>query len=65
MVENAASNLAAQIEDTAPTNYKPLLDWVEETAELTQPDSVYWVNGSQEENDRIAQEMVEDRKSVV
>lgn len=59
MVENAASNLAAQIEDTAPTNYKPLLDWVEETAELTQPDSVYWVNGSQEENDRIAQEMVD------
>ena len=59
MVENAASNLAAQIEDTAPTNYKPLLEWVKETAELTQPDSVYWVNGSQEENDRIAQEMVD------
>ena len=59
MVENAASNLAAQIEDTAPTNYKALLDWVRETAELTQPDSVYWVNGSQEEYDRIAQEMVD------
>lgn len=59
MVENAASNLAAQIEDTAPTNYKALLEWVRETAELTQPDSVYWVNGSQEEYDRIAQEMVD------
>jgi phosphoenolpyruvate carboxykinase (GTP) len=59
MVENAASNLAAQVEDTAPTNYKPLLDWVKETAELTQPDSVYWVDGSQEEYDRIAQEMVD------
>ena len=59
MVENAASGLAAQIEDTAPTNYAPLLDWVKEIAELTQPDSVYWVDGSQEENDRIAQEMVD------
>ncbi|HEY4535796.1 MAG TPA: phosphoenolpyruvate carboxykinase (GTP) [Enteractinococcus sp.] len=59
MVENAASGLAAQIEDTAPTKHKPLLDWVKETAELTQPDSVYWVNGSQEEYDRIAQEMVD------
>ncbi|GAA2032323.1 phosphoenolpyruvate carboxykinase (GTP) [Yaniella flava] len=59
MVENAASDLAAQVEDTAPTNYAPLLNWVKETAELTQPDSVYWVNGSQEEYDRIAQEMVD------
>lgn len=59
MVENAASGLAAQVEDTAPTNYAPLLDWVKETAELTQPDSVYWVDGSQEEYDRIAQEMVD------
>lgn len=59
MVENAASDLAAQVEDTAPTNYAPLLDWVKETAELTQPDSVYWVDGSQEEYDRIAQEMVD------
>ena len=59
MVENAASGLAAQIEDTAPTKHKPLLEWVKETAELTQPDSVYWVNGSQEEYDRIAQEMVD------
>ena len=59
MVENAASGLAAQIEDTAPTKHKSLLEWVKETAELTQPDSVYWVNGSQEEYDRIAQEMVD------
>ena len=59
MVENAASDLAAQVEDTAPTKHKSLLEWVKETAELTQPDSVYWVNGSQEEYDRIAQEMVD------
>src|SRR5699024_3854490 len=59
MVENAASSLAAHVEDTAPTNYIPLLDWAKEIAELTQPDSVYWVDGSQEEYDRIAQEMVD------
>ncbi len=36
-----------------------LEQWVREVAELTQPDSIYWCDGSQSEYDRICNEMVE------
>jgi phosphoenolpyruvate carboxykinase (GTP) len=36
-----------------------LLTWVTGVAELTQPDSIYWCDGSQFERDRLYQEMVE------
>jgi len=36
-----------------------LLQWVQETADLCQPDSVYWCDGSQEEYDTLCQQMVE------
>ncbi|HHD63547.1 MAG TPA: phosphoenolpyruvate carboxykinase (GTP), partial [Desulfobulbaceae bacterium] len=36
-----------------------LLQWVKETVELCQPDSVYWCDGSTEEYDRLCNEMVE------
>jgi len=35
--------------DTAPTNHQGLLAWVEEVAELTQPDRVVFADGSDEE----------------
>src|ERR1700741_1664393 len=35
-----------------------LLRWVEKMAELTRPAKIHWVDGSQEENDRLCQEMV-------
>lgn len=43
---------------TAPTTHQELLAWVEETAALTQPDRVYWVDGSEEENSRLSDELV-------
>ncbi|HSN44206.1 MAG TPA: phosphoenolpyruvate carboxykinase (GTP), partial [Propionibacteriaceae bacterium] len=45
--------------ENAPTKNKKLLEWVEETATLTQPDRVEWCNGSDEEWNRLTQLMVE------
>jgi len=39
--------------------HKGLAQWVSEAAELTQPDSIYWCDGSQQEYDRLCNEMVE------
>lgn len=36
-----------------------LVEWVEKTAEHCKPEEVYWCDGSQEEYDRICNEMVE------
>ncbi|MBS9533270.1 phosphoenolpyruvate carboxykinase (GTP) [Mycobacterium sp. M1] len=44
--------------DTAPTKHKALLAWVQEVAELTQPDRVEWSDGSQAEWDRLMGELV-------
>lgn len=38
---------------------KKIEAWVKEIEELTQPDQVYWVNGSEEENETILQELVD------
>ena len=45
--------------DTAPTNRQGLLSWVEEVAELTQPDRVVFADGSDEEFNRLAAQLVE------
>ncbi|MET1035775.1 MAG: phosphoenolpyruvate carboxykinase (GTP) [Arthrobacter sp.] len=44
---------------TAPTTHAQLAAWVEEVAALTQPQSVYWVDGSQGEYDRLTSELVD------
>jgi phosphoenolpyruvate carboxykinase (GTP) len=44
---------------TAPTTNTKLLNWVSEWAEILQPDDIYWCDGSQEEYDRLTQELVE------
>ena len=44
--------------EAAPTTHKRLLDWVREVAELTQPERVYWCDGSEEEWVRLTDELV-------
>ncbi len=43
----------------APTTHAKLLDWVEEIAALTQPDAIYWCDGSAEEYDSLAQTLID------
>jgi phosphoenolpyruvate carboxykinase (GTP) len=45
--------------DNAPTTHGRLLSWVREVAELTTPDEVVWVDGSDEEWRRLTDELVE------
>jgi phosphoenolpyruvate carboxykinase (GTP) len=43
-----------------PLAHNPhLLAWVEKMAKLTKPDSIHWVDGSQEEYDELCAQMVE------
>src|SRR6478752_1081161 len=41
------------------TKNEHLLRWVEKMAELTRPDRIHWVDGSEEEYDQLCDEMVE------
>ena len=45
--------------DSAPTKHEGLLAWVREVAELTQPDRVVFADGSDEEYDRLTEQLVE------
>jgi len=42
-----------------PTTNKHLIRWVEKMADLTQPRFIHWVDGSQEENDKLCDHLVE------
>ena len=46
------------------TNNQKLLDWVQEMAEMCQPDDIYWCDGSEEENERLLQEMVDSGMAI-
>ena len=45
--------------DNAPTTHGRLLAWVREMAELTTPDEVVWVDGSDEEWERLTAKLVD------
>ncbi|MGB3440208.1 MAG: phosphoenolpyruvate carboxykinase (GTP) [Actinophytocola sp.] len=45
--------------DSAPTTHERLLSWVREVADLTTPDRVVWVDGSEEEWTRLTDKLVE------
>ena len=41
------------------TQHRELQEWVEEMARLCEPDSIVWIDGSEEEKDRLTQEAVQ------
>ena len=43
----------------APTQNKQLLEWVDEMAQLTEPDAIVWCDGSEAAWDRLTRDMVE------
>jgi phosphoenolpyruvate carboxykinase (GTP) len=45
--------------ESAPTTHPRLLQWVRESAELTQPDEIVWIDGSPEEWTRITDALVD------
>ena len=48
-----------ETQQEAPTTHAKLLAWVDEVAQLTQPDEVHWCDGSAEEYDRLCAKLVE------
>jgi phosphoenolpyruvate carboxykinase (GTP) len=51
--------MAEQTTAAAPTTNAKLLRWVEEIAELTQPDSIHWCDGSAGEYDALCANLVD------
>ena len=47
------------LETPVSTKHRKLLSWVEEVAELTEPASIHWCDGSAEEYDALCAELVE------
>ncbi len=43
----------------APTKNPKLLRWVEEMVELCRPDALHWFDGSQEEYELLAKQLVD------
>ena len=46
------------------TQHRELQAWVEEMAALCQPDSVVWIDGSEEERERLTKEVVEQGEMI-
>ena len=56
---NALTELLPTKTKAPRTRNKTLLSWVEQLQELCQPESVHWCDGSQEEYDRLCEQMVQ------
>jgi phosphoenolpyruvate carboxykinase (GTP) len=51
--------MESSVATEAPTSHAKLKAWVDEVAELTQPDAIHWCDGSEAEYDQMAQALVE------
>ena len=57
-VEAARTASAGNTNSVPPTRNKHLLRWVEKMAELAGPASIHWVDGSQQEYDRLCEQLI-------
>src|SRR2546423_4671985 len=48
------------IGDARPTN-QAVLDWVQDVAKLTQPENIFWCDGSQRENDFLLEQAIRQK----
>ncbi|HST81941.1 MAG TPA: phosphoenolpyruvate carboxykinase (GTP) [Kineosporiaceae bacterium] len=56
--ESATTDPAAAVAATAPTQHRKLVNWVSETAALTTPDRVVWIDGSAEQHQELIDDLV-------
>jgi phosphoenolpyruvate carboxykinase (GTP) len=59
-MEKPMTATASHLKSTAPAwvRHPRLVGWVEEMARLTRPDRIHWCDGSQDEYDRLCEQMV-------
>ena len=51
--------MAQSVQIPLPTTNRHLIRWVDKMADLCQPDRIHWVDGSQEEYERLCDQLVE------